>query len=98
MDFDAGNINFAGAELDGEHADIGAVGGDDLPVVRVEPAGVIVPLGLLVPSPDRGDVVAHGGFVQLEAELAVGGHGGSQRDDTHAASCSWAFDENAVAE
>ena len=28
---------------------------------------------LLVPPPDRGDVVTHGGLVQLEAELAVGG-------------------------
>jgi hypothetical protein len=38
MDFDAVNVDFAGAVLDVEHADISAVGGDDLPAVRVEPA------------------------------------------------------------
>src|ERR1017187_7266365 len=31
---------------------------------------------LLVPPPDRGDVVTHGGLVQLEAELALGGVAG----------------------
>jgi hypothetical protein len=31
-------------------------GGDDLPAVRVEGAGVKLALDLLIPSPDRGDV------------------------------------------
>ncbi len=33
---------------------------------------------LLVPPPDRGDIVTHGGLVQLEAALAVGGGGRPQ--------------------
>jgi hypothetical protein len=62
--FDSGQVDLAGAVFD-VHADIGLVGGDDLPAVRVEGAGMKRALGLLVPLPDRGDIVARGGFVQL---------------------------------
>src|SRR5260221_12884020 len=43
---------------------------------------------LLVPPPDRGDIVTHGGLVQLEAALAVGGGGRPQCDGRHAAARS----------
>src|SRR5260221_13635173 len=43
---------------------------------------------LLVPPPDRGDIVTHGGLVQLEAALAVGGGGRPQGDGGHAPACS----------
>src|ERR1022692_3393581 len=72
MDLDAGEVDLAGTVFDVEHADVRSAGGDDLPAALVKPAGVVVMLALFVPSPDRGDVAAHGGFVQLEAELAVG--------------------------
>ena len=37
-------------------------------------------LDLLVPPPDRRDVLAHGSLVQLVAELSTGGGGWPQRD------------------
>src|SRR5258707_4651036 len=43
---------------------------------------------LLVPPPDRGDIVTHGGLVQLEAALAVGGGGRPQCDGSHSAARS----------
>src|SRR5258707_14751017 len=43
---------------------------------------------LLVPPPDRGDIVTHGGLVQLEAALAVGGGGRPPGDGSHAPACS----------
>jgi hypothetical protein len=75
VDFDAGEVDLGGPVFDVDHADVCPVGGNDLPVSWLELAGVGVPLALLVPSPDGGDVFAHGGLVQLEAELAVGGGG-----------------------
>src|SRR5262249_36751709 len=86
--FDAGQVDFAGPVFDVDHADVRPAGGDDLPAPWVERAGMEVPLALLVPPPDRGDVAAHGGLVQLVAELAVGGGGRAQRDGGHAAACS----------
>ena len=83
-DFDAGKVDLAGAVFDIEHADVCSVRSNDLPAVRVEGPGVEVALGLFVPAPDRGDVAAHGGLVQLEAELAVGGGGRPQNDAGHA--------------
>nr|WP_308402093.1 hypothetical protein [Streptomyces shenzhenensis] len=71
--------------LDVEHAGVRSVGGDDLPLVRCEHAGVEVTSELLVPAPDGRDVGAHGGFVQLEAVLAVRGGHRPQVDDRHAA-------------
>src|SRR5919109_1002692 len=56
MDLDAAKVDLGGAVLDAEHADTSPVGGDDLPAVWIEPARVIVPLDLLVPPPDRGNV------------------------------------------
>ena len=64
----------------------------------VEGASVEVALDLLVPPPDRGDVVAHGGLVQLEAELAVGWGRWPQRDACHATACSGRSDQDTVAE
>src|SRR5712691_9692714 len=87
-DFDAGEVDLGGTVFDVEHADVCPAGGDDLPAARIEPAGVEAPLDLLVPSPDRGDVAAHGGLVQLVAELAVGGGGRPQRDGSQAAAAS----------
>jgi hypothetical protein len=46
------------------------------PACPVEGAGMEVTPAR--PAPDRGDVVTHGGLVQLEAELAVGGGGRPQ--------------------
>src|SRR5262249_22943265 len=86
--FDAGRVDFAGPVVGVDHADVLPGGGDDLPAPWVERAGMEVPLALLVPPPDRGDVAAHGGLVQLGAELAVGGGGRAQRDGGHAAACS----------
>src|SRR6266851_3853840 len=77
----------AGTVLDLKHADVCSAGGDDLPAARVEFAGVEITLHLLVPPPGRGDVVTHGGLMQLEAELAVGGCGRPQCDGGHAAAC-----------
>src|SRR6266571_335090 len=85
VDLDAGEVDLGGTVFDVQHADVCPAGGDDLPAARVEPAGVEATLALLVPSPDRGDVAAHGCLVQLEAELAVGGGGRPQRDAGHAA-------------
>src|SRR6266568_3025969 len=85
-DFDTGEIALGGAVFDVEHAD-------------VCPAAVMIcqrpglkarawKSRLLVPPPDRGDIVTYGGLVQLEAELAVGGGGRPQCDGSHAAACS----------
>jgi hypothetical protein len=87
VDLDAGEVDLAGAVFDAEHADVCPARGDDLPVAGVEGAGVEVALDFLVPSPDRGDVADHGGFMQPEAELAVGGSGRPQRDSGHTAAC-----------
>jgi len=75
VDLDAGKVDLVRATLDVEHADVRAVGRDDPPAARVEGAVVETALDLLVPAPDRPDVVAHGGLVQPEAELTVGGGG-----------------------
>jgi len=80
VDFDAGQVDLPRAVVDIQHADIGVPGGDDLPSVRVEGAVMRRALDLLVPPPDRHDVLAHGGLVQLVAELRVGGCGRPQRD------------------
>jgi MFS family permease len=95
-DLDAGEVDLARPVFDVQHADICPAGGDDLPAVRVEPAGVEATLALLVPPPDRGDVAAHGGLVQAEAELAVGRGRRAQPDAGHAAAqgggwprCGW---------
>jgi hypothetical protein len=58
---------------------------DDLPAARGEPAIVGVALALLVPPPDGGDVLNHGGLVQLKAELTVRARGSPQADGGHAA-------------
>src|SRR5712691_7035487 len=79
-DFDAGEVDLGGTVFDVEHADVCPAGGDDLPAARIEPAGVEATLALLVPSPDRGDVAAHGGLVQAEAELAIGSGRRTQPD------------------
>jgi hypothetical protein len=73
VDLDAGEVDLAGTVFDVEHADVCPADGDDLPALRVEPAGVESTLALFVPSSDRGDVAAHGGLVQLEAERLFAG-------------------------
>src|SRR6202035_3410795 len=80
VDFDAGQVDLPGAVVDIQHADIGLPGGDDLPSVRVEGALMKRALDLLVPPPDRRNVLAHGGLVQLVAELGISGGGRPQRD------------------
>jgi len=85
VDFDAGQVDLPRAVVDVQHADISLPGGDDLPPVRVEGALMKGTLDLFVPPPDRRDVVAHGGLVQLVAELGVGGGSRAQRDDGRAA-------------
>src|SRR5215471_13060828 len=89
VDFDAGEVDLGRPVFDVDHADVDPIGCDDLPAVGVERTGMEVTLALLIPPPDGGDVIAHGGLVQLEAELAVGGGGRPQRDGGHAAACSW---------
>lgn len=54
-DFDAVQVDLGGPVFDVDHSDVCPVG-DDLPPPGVELAGVGVPLALLVPSPDGGDV------------------------------------------
>jgi hypothetical protein len=54
--------------------------GDDLRSARVKGALVKRALDLLVPLPDRRDVLAHRGLVQLVAELGIDGGGRPQRD------------------
>jgi hypothetical protein len=73
VNFDAGQVDLPGALADIQHSDIGLPVGDDLPSARVEGALMKRALDLLVPSPHRRDVLAHGGLVQLVAELGVGG-------------------------
>jgi hypothetical protein len=80
VDFDAGQVDLPGAVLDIQHADVSLPGGDDLPSVRVEGALMKRALDLLVPPPDRRDVLAHGGLVKLVAELGIGGAGRPQGD------------------
>ena len=46
-------------------------------------AQLVPALSLLVPPPDRGDVVAHGRFVQPVAKLAVGRRGRPESDRSH---------------
>src|SRR6516165_1989058 len=84
MDLDARNVDLAGPVFDVEHADVCLTGGDDLPPAPVESASVGSTLRLVVPPPDRGDVVTHGRLVQLVAEFAVSRGGGPQRDGSHA--------------
>src|SRR5215831_15313810 len=84
-DLDAAQVDLGRTPLDVDHADVGSVGGDDLPAVRVEAAVLETTLALLIPPPGGGDVVAHGGLVQLEAELAVGGRDRAQLDGGHVA-------------
>src|SRR6516165_4471823 len=80
VDFDSGQVDLPGAVVDIQHADIGLPSGDDLPSAHVEGAIMKRALDLLIPPPDRRDVLAHGGLVQLVAELGVGRGGGTQRD------------------
>jgi hypothetical protein len=80
VDLDAGQVNLPEAVLDIQHADVGLPGGDDLPSVRAECTLMKDALDLLVPPLDRRDVLAHGGLVQLVAELGIGGGGGPQPD------------------
>jgi hypothetical protein len=75
VDFDARQVDLPRAVVDIQHADPGLPGGDDLPSARVEGAVMKRALNLLVPPPDRRDVLAHGGLVQPVAELGVGGGG-----------------------
>ena len=73
VDFDSGQVDLPGAVVDIQHADIGLPSGDDLPSAHVEGAIMKRALDLLIPPPDRRDVLAHGGLVQLVAELGIGG-------------------------
>jgi len=77
---DARQVDLAGTAAGIQHADAGLPGGDDLPPVRVEGAVMKRALNLLVPSPGRRDVVAHGRLVQPVAELCVSGRGRPQRN------------------
>jgi hypothetical protein len=88
VDFDAGEIAFAWPVFDVDRADVCPFDGDDPPAVRGEGVDVEGPLDQLVPPPDRGDVIAHGGLVQLVAELAVGGCGRPLRDSPAAVSAA----------
>src|SRR5258708_24859637 len=88
-DVDAGEVDLVRAAVGVEHADVCAVGRDDLPAARLEGADVETALDLVVPAPDRRDVVAHGGLVQLEAELGVGSGSRPQCDDGHGPSAPW---------
>src|SRR5260370_15672766 len=88
VEFDARQVDLPRAVVDIQHADIGLPGGDDLPSVRVEGALVKRALDLLVPPPDRRDVLAHGGPVQLVAELGVGGGGGGKGEGGRVLPCS----------
>ena len=81
-------VDLAGTVFDVEHAYVRPAIGDDLPAIRVERTGVGATLARLIPPPDGGDVVAHGGLVQPVAELAVGGGGRPQHDRSHAAAGS----------
>jgi hypothetical protein len=65
VEFDAREVDLAGAVLDVEHADVRPADRDDLPAGRIEGARVEDTLDLLLPPPDGGDVAAHGGPVQL---------------------------------
>jgi hypothetical protein len=82
VDFDAGQVDLPGAVVNIQHADISLPGGNDLPSVRVEGTLMKSALDLLVPPPDRRDVLAHGVLVQLVAELGIGGGGRPQRDSS----------------
>jgi hypothetical protein len=73
IDFDARQVDLPRTVVDIQHADIGPAGGDDLPSARVEGAVMKRALNLLVPPPDRRDVVTHRSLVQPVAELGVGG-------------------------
>src|ERR1022692_748490 len=58
VNLDPGQVDLAGAVFDVKHADVLPADGDDLPAVRVEGPCLEVPLDLLVPPPDHGDVLA----------------------------------------
>lgn len=86
---DAGQVDGIRLVFHVEHAGVHPVHGDDLPATGAEAAGMEVPLHLLVPAPDGGDVPAHRRLVQPEAELRVGGRGGAQHDAGHAADATF---------
>src|SRR5262249_60432142 len=71
--------------FDVEHADVRSANADDRTAARGEGPGVETPLPLLIPPPGGGDVAAHGGLVQLEAELAVRWSGRPHGNGGHAA-------------
>jgi hypothetical protein len=73
VDFDTGEVDLGGAVFDVEHAD--ACPPAVMICQRPRLKARAWKSRLLVPPPDRGDVVTHGGLVQMEAELAVGGGG-----------------------
>lgn len=78
VDFDAGDVDLARGGARCSACRRLSRRRDDLPAAGVEGAGVKAALDLLIPAPGRSDVVAHGGLVQLVAELAVGACGGPQ--------------------
>src|SRR6185312_8193229 len=79
-DPDARPADLAGTAAGIQHAGAGRPGGDDLPPVRVEGAVMTRALTLLLPSPGRRDVIAHGRLVPPAAELRVSGGGRPPRN------------------
>ena len=85
VELDAGQVNLGRAVFDDQEAGVYAGSSDDLPLPGVEGACVKPALDIIIPAPDRADVGAHGGLVQLEAEFAVCRCCGPQFDGGHIA-------------